>query len=171
MSYYREHIQIGRASAYELRVEVERLRWSDALMALAIFAGKVRCDTWEALAERLVADDDAEERWSRLLELRIFDAAGEMHAVRNDLSEELVWRVVIDDDDDVCFTRSVLDEIQLLDIDEKRSNPSEGLYQTTGGGPYMLPLKDATTISIRNYIDYDEDGMAHVVDYRILAIS
>ena len=64
------------------------------------------------------------------------------------------------------------DEVQLLDIDTKRSDKT----YTTAGGSYYLPQYisdlDRAAIRIRHYFGVDEDsGQAFIKDYRLVSFE
>lgn len=44
-------------------------------------------------------------------------------------------------------------------------------YVTTGGGSYTLPIENAEKIKIRNYLEYDENGIVVISDFRIMGFS
>ena len=112
-----------------------------------------------------------------LIELRIFTSDTELKISRLNIGEEFRWRYI----DDTVFEQTLhseadeflrqlknrtYDEEQYLDID---SNKSNGLcYVTTGGGPYTLPIENAEKIKIRNYLEYDENGIVAISDFRII---
>ena len=39
---------------------------------------------------------------------------------------------------------------------------------TTGGGSYTLPVENAEKIRIRNYLEYVENGIVTIPDFRII---
>ena len=112
-----------------------------------------------------------------LIELRIFTSDTELKISRLNIGEDFRWRYI----DDPAFEQALhseadeflrqlknrtYDEEQYLDID---SNKSNGLcYVTTGGGPYTLPIENAEKIKIRNYLEYDENGIVAISDFRII---
>ena len=107
----------------------------------------------------------------KLLELRVFNKDMEIMVRRGDISEPFKKRV-LDDREGIadCF-----DEIQLLDIDRKRSS-SAGHVKTTGGGKYKLPegiykMKNPGLI-VRHYFDrYSETGIAFISDWRCVGFE
>lgn len=115
-----------------------------------------------------------------LLEVRIFDENSEALFTRSSINEDFSFRLIDDDyfreslageADDFLknFDNRVTDDVQYLDIDEKKSIGKN--YVSTGGGEYILPIENARKIHIRNYIDYDENGIAYFSDFRILKIT
>lgn len=116
---------------------------------------------------------------SRLMELRIFSDESELKICRYSLGKKFRWRYINDndfrswlseEDDDFLrdFNNMVFDEVSYLDIDNEKSSCTE--YVTTGGGEYSLPVENAERIKIRNYLDYDENGIAFISDFRIVKI-
>ena len=107
----------------------------------------------------------------KLLELRAYNRAAELHTLRSSLTDEFVWRIVDDDNTcDKCTSYGAhFDEMQYLDIDTPHSYGTN--YLSTGGGAYQLPLENAERVIVRNYIKFDEsDGMASIVDFRIVRL-
>ncbi|MBR1556021.1 MAG: hypothetical protein IJ644_11615, partial [Oscillospiraceae bacterium] len=68
--------------------------------------------------------------------------------------------------DDTAGEYDYIPEDQYLDIDTEKSSGTS--YIATGGGAYTLPVEDAEKIRIRNYISYDEQGIAQITDFRIV---
>lgn len=130
--------------------------------ALAIYSDCVCCDTVASVA----ASD-----MSKLLEVRAFNEEWEYHAIRSSLDAPFVWRCIYDDASDDGFSEMTLDDFHYLDIDVKQSNPDICEYRTTGGGFYRLPVANAQRIHLRNYLEYDDDGLLHVIDFRIVGFS
>lgn len=126
-------------------------------IALAIFTDRV---------EFIDARDLNAHGLQRALELRVFTEDSELHAVRGDLGRGFQCRLINDAD---MSGNSYLDEKQYLDIAENDS----GVCTTVGGGTFQLPAghEDATFIKIRNYLDFDDDGLAQVVDFRIVGLE
>lgn len=114
-----------------------------------------------------------------LMEIRIFSSKSEAKFSRTSVSKDFKFRVIDDDcireslkneNDDFLkdFKNRVIEDIQYLDIDKTKSNGR--IYQATGGGKYTLPFENAEKIKIYNYIDYDENGIAGIKDFRIVEI-
>ena len=114
-----------------------------------------------------------EERLCHLLELRAYNASGELHALRSSMEAEFATRVIADEpvdgslpaDDEQGFCR---DEWQFLDIDEQNSSGTH--YKATASGEYDLPVADARYIHVRNYYRYDAEGIATFADFRIVGL-
>lgn len=135
---------------------------------LSCFAGGVWWETPEEFHASNVDPKLVEHDPSRLLELRAYNRQAEIHALRDSIAPgtPLTVRIV---DDEGLLPEPYLDEIQYLDIDEKTR---QGNFQSSiGGGRYRLPVAAARFLKIRNYVSYDEDGLAHVSDFRIVGIS
>lgn len=123
---------------------------------LAIFTDCVR---WTAPCE---FDKD---RLDNLLEVRAYHRSAEAHAVRTMLDSDFAYRLAKDDSYDWHF-----DDAQYLDKNDQKS--CGRTYVTTGGGEYKLPVENATKVLIRNYVCHDEhDGMARIVDFRIVGLE
>ena len=114
-----------------------------------------------------------------LIELRIFAADMEFKAFRFNIGKDFTWRYIDDGvfkqvlsnetDDFLCkFSNRTYDEEHYLDIDSKKSIDC---YITTGGGRYELPIKNAEKIKIRNYLEYDENGIVMISDFRIIGFT
>jgi hypothetical protein len=95
------------------------------------------------------------------------------------MGKDFHWRLIDDDifrenissgsdEYESRFENRTLDEEQYLDIDSAVSQAEKGNYITTGGGKYTLPVLNAKKILIRNYIDYDDEGLAFFSDFRIV---
>ena len=112
----------------------------------------------------------------KLLELRVFNSVTEFRALRATIGEEGFACRFADDSnlpsggEAPDFVENYFDEVHFLDIDLKRSYPEDGEYRTTGGGPYTLPVCNAERVMIRNYIEYDDEGIALVKDFRIVGV-
>lgn len=139
--------------------------------AIAVFTDEVQGMTYDELRGALASED----RLIHLLELRAFSQDRELHALRDVIGKELSWRLVVDGDGaggDVDH----LDERQYLDIGKTFGTSSideragSFPYRSMSGGAYRLPKRGAQRIWIRNYLDYDGDGLAAVVDFRIVGL-
>lgn len=96
-----------------------------------------------------------------LLEARIFTDTAELKIMRPTMDCEFSYRLIDDTD---LSPEHYIDEDQFLDIDEKKSSGTD--YVTTGGGKYTLPIEKARKIRIRNYLTYDDQGIAQITDFR-----
>lgn len=99
---------------------------------------------------------------SHLLEVRVFTKNAELKIMRPTIADQFRYRFI----DDSTGKNDYIEEKHYLDID---SNKSDGFdYTATGGGKYTLPVENAEKVLIRNYISYDEQGIAHITDYRVV---
>lgn len=165
---------MGRCSEDEL---AERLSLSfpgemrSSVGVLAIWTDEVQGATYGEL-EGLLADAD---RLAHLLELRVFLQDREIHVLRDMMGVNFSWRLAVDGEaTSACV--GYFDEDQYLDIDGswalsgRKADGDSYEYKTASGGRYRLPLAEAERIRIRNYLAYDEDGLAYVTDYRIVKL-
>jgi len=145
---------------------------------LSIFSGGVFWETLDVFKANMDSDDEClrDHKLERLLEVRAYSENGELHVWRDSITgKSLRGRLVSDEDVDEAYYFD--DQPQYLDIDcprTKELRKSEGddcLYVATGGGRYALPGPSYTKVLVRNYLDYDEDGMCRVVDFRILGLE
>jgi hypothetical protein len=142
-------------------------------------------DEFKAQRVRNTAEQALIKDIDKLLEIRIFNADREFLARRSNVGGGFSWRLTDDKslDDKANGTKPFYDSYQDLDInDDKLEEDGQtgqvDLY-TTVGGKYSLPsdiLYDeksvnckarATKIKLRNYLKYDNIGMATVVDTRM----
>lgn len=152
-------------------------KMADCSWLMALYADRFMC---EKLPESLPDD------WSRLLEIRIFGEQAELWLHRSALKAPFSWRIaddrylaaaVADGDADAAFFRNPdnyrMESRQLLDIDGTYRPSGEAQYgsrmlRTIGGGTYELPITDAeNAVELVSYINYDQNGAAKVVDYRL----
>ena len=94
----------------------------------------------------------------KILEMRCFDESGELRIFRSDVNDDFKVREMIEYPD-------YYDEYHYLDID---SVSEDGIVTATGGGKYFLPEKQAKLIKVRYYIEYDDNGIAKKVDWRLI---
>ena len=110
---------------------------------------------------------------AHLQELRIFDENRELRARRQ--GDRFLWRVIDDDafraalsgEPDAFlkeFDNRAYTETQFLDVDKSVGTD----YVTTGGGHYTLPEEGLRYLVLRNYLDYDEDGILQAADFRLV---
>ena len=115
-----------------------------------------------------------------LIELRIFTENDEFKISRLNIGTDFSWRYIDDaafqnalsgekDEFLSVFSNRVFDEMHYLDIDSTRSKGCN--YTTTGGGRYTLPVENAEKVSIRNYLEYDENGIVKISDFRIVGFT
>lgn len=157
-----ETSKVSESELLQILTEEPRLDrlWNGVL---ALYTDKVEWTT---------VDDLDTGHFGNLLELRAYTTQAEIHAVRDALGREFTWRRVFDqgtDASDLVYDAH-FDECQYLDIDSTKTRGRN--YVTTGGGAYTLPIERAERVLVRNYLTYnEEDGMAHVVDFRIVGLK
>lgn len=162
--------QSGQVKAVEVVKKALDLVGSP-LGCLAVFTDEVR---WLSSDDMEKALND--ERVGHLLEMRMYGADSEFHALRTTLVNGFSFRMRKDRQVSSAVCQSLeatgftLDEDQYLDIDSNRSNGV--IYQTTTGGTYTLPGEGLAMLQVRNYYDYDvSDGTAAFVDFRIVGLT
>lgn len=112
---------------------------------------------------------------NNLLEVRAFGPAGEYHAYRSDLGQADFYVRVIDGE--TKLPANAFDENQYLDIDTARTAAAaDGWIYTTGGGRFHLPYKNLPGIhklllTTRTYFKFDDDGVAHKTDWRLVGFA
>lgn len=169
MGYYRDCLEGNGAVSQDAVLELIQANMSDGAFALAIYTAGVSCFLWEGHFEPPCETDPGDTfDAAHLLEIRVFDRQGEFHACRGAMGEDFSWRAIRDDELRMDFHSDCLDERQYLDRDSKKSFGYK--YASTNGGFFSLPVENADSLLIRNYIEYDSDGLASVVDYRIVDI-
>ena len=115
-----------------------------------------------------------------LIELRIFDEDSELKISRLNINSEFSWRYISDtefrkrlesEEDEFLreFENRVYNEAHYLDINENYTHGTN--YTTTGGGKYTLPVENAEKVRLRNYLEYDNDGLLNITDFRIIGFS
>ena len=121
---------------------------------------------WTDHADFLSDIDDLQE--DKLIELRAFDENSEYRVYRSTIDREFYERFA---EDTEISESEYFDTEHFIDID---SNFNQGnTRKTIGGGTFHLPLAcaNATKIVIRNYVSYDDDGIASVCDWRIIRLK
>ena len=112
-----------------------------------------------------------------LIELRIFTDSYEFKISRLNIGSDFSWRYINDDEFKKIlsneldaflglFSNRIIDEEHYLDIDSTKSNGIN--YTTIGGGKYTLPIENAEKIKIRNYLEYDKNGVVIISDFRLV---
>ena len=117
----------------------------------------------------------APEDTDKLLEVRAFGPDGEYRAYRNDLAQaDFSVRPIADE---TQAPENAFDENQYLDIDTARTQAmADGWIYTTGGGKYHLPydgLPDShkLLLTTRTYFEFDDNGIAHKTDWRLVGFA
>ena len=135
------------------------------------------CNVYVVHTDHFYCGTELEADARHMIELRIFDDNSELKISRLNIGVEFNWRYIDDSEfrnklkyepDKFLgdFDNRVYDEAHYLDID---SNYTRGCcYTTSGGGKYALPVENAEKVRIRNYLDYDENGMLIISDFRIV---
>lgn len=121
---------------------------------------------WTDHADFLLDINDLEE--DKLLELRAFDKNSEYRVYRSTVDSDFYARFA---EDSAKSVSDYFDTEHFLDIDSTANK--NNTRKTIGGGTFHLPLAyaDATKIVIRNYVKYDDDGIASVCDWRIVQLK
>ena len=146
---------------------------------IAALAGRYKGTVYAIHTDHFYCGNNLEIDTSHLTELRIFNQDEEFRAIRFELGKEFRWRYINDktfashlgnetDSFLADMNNRKFDEIQYLDIDSERSEGTS--YVTTGGGYYSLPVERAERIEVRNYLDYDDNGIVKINDMRIVRI-
>lgn len=118
--------------------------------------------------------DYIKDKQDNLLELRVFNEDKEIKYCRGNIGTDRGFHERIRDDAN-NINIDYYDELQYLDIDERRSEilfkDAHIVYPTTSVKPYYMPLdnmKNAGVI-IRHYISKDEEsGQAYISDWRVV---
>lgn len=112
------------------------------------------------------------ENAEKVLDIRIFDKNAEHRLFRTGVGDNEFYQRSIYDRGEKRDSRDYYDEVQFLDIDEKKGHEG-GFVKTTGGGKYYLPLNrivDAK-IRIRYYLgEYEGSGQARIMDWRVVEL-
>ncbi len=115
-------------------------------------------------SDRFVCDVQKKiEDTEHLLEVRIFTENSELKIMRSTIDGTFSWRYI---DDTKLAKDDYIEEYQYLDVNTGSSSGCE--YTATGGGKYHLPVSNAEKVVIRNYISYDDQGIAQITDFRIV---
>lgn len=117
---------------------------------------------------------DKEILFQKGIEIRVFNHNGEIKWFRGSIDKDFKSRERMDTTDVMADTLKWWDEVQYLDIDERKTNSSareQGYVYATGGGKYPLPIEfyEKKKIKIRNYLQEDPDtGELFVSDWRLV---
>lgn len=112
--------------------------------------------------DRFICCDQQEiDDTAHLLEARIFNDDAEIKIMRPSIADPFFFRFI---DDTKLDDTAYIQEDHYLDKNSELSSGNN--YVSTGGGKYILPVEDAEKIRIRNYISYDEQDIAQIVDFR-----
>lgn len=161
--YITAHGSVTIADLTALIAEFE----NDGTTAYAVWTDKFAC-------EKRFSGKDA----AHLQELRIFDEGMEFRARRK--GQAFQWRVIDDnkfrealcsEPDDFLkdFENRTYTERQYLDVDARLTSGTN--YVTTGGGHYTMPEEGLRRIVLRNYLDYDADGILQINDFRLVGFE
>jgi hypothetical protein len=171
-----------------IRIDVDTI--SETKKSIELPSGDYICllyytDEFKAQRVRNTEEQPLLKDIDRLLEIRIFNADIEFLARRSNVGGGFSWRLADDKNltDNTSVKKPFYDSFQDLDINDEKLEEDNGAGQvdlyTTVGGKYSLPydiLYDeksvnrkarATKIKLRNYLKYDEVGMATVADTRM----
>ena len=153
-----------RLSQEDLRTKLSDT-WPEGRDSVGAFA-TFTDEEWGGTLEELLCVLDDNTRLDRLLEIRAFESSRELHAVRSHMGSHFSWRIAGEDDG----VRPHIDDVHYLDIDATYRSADRRSYKTMSGGTYRLPLEGAERIHLRNYLEYDEDGLASIVDFRVVEL-
>lgn len=116
-----------------------------------------------------LAEIDKAETW-KIRVLRVFGENGEIHVWRT--GEEFSWRVR---EDGVGDLTEYADQEQFL-WGDKADSDGQSVVESGRGNrivfsvpvtQWNLPVK----MTVRNYIDYQEDGLLHFIDARVTGLN
>ena len=150
--------------------EVKTVKQEDVLNEISSTDGIV----YALYTNKLTCGDNVTDI-QHLMEVRIFNENGEKKLSRYSLEEDFICRVADDEyfrqkleNENDSLENRTLEDIQYLDRDKTMSRVRN--YRSTGGGEYTLPDEGYNKIHIRNYIDYDDNGIAYISDFRIVEL-
>lgn len=154
----------GSASQSKLTDVLEKIKAK--YMLLMYSAGMVKC----------VAAGEIEDI-EHLLEARLFSESAELKIMRPTIGCDFSWRIIDDNEFrkfcdnsafDKTFENCTLDEKHYLDINSDLTDKNSSVYTATGGGRYVLPESGLEKVLIRDYIFFDDNGIANIADFRIV---
>lgn len=108
-----------------------------------------------------------------VLEIRLFSEREEILFIRSTVGTDFQWRIASEDKLDKS---EYMVQYQTLDLNQNRINENNNqtdtfgnkVLYTTVGGEYSLPISgNEDSSKIISYINYDENGMAKITDYRV----
>ena len=114
---------------------------------------------------------------AHLLEARLFCETAELRIMRSAIDREFSWRIIDDEafravcdgsSFDRIYENCVLREVHYLDVDATKTEKDSAVYTATGGGRYILPEGGLDRVVIRDYICYDDNGIANIADFVIV---
>lgn len=108
-----------------------------------------------------------------ILEIRLFSEIEEIHFIRSSVGVDFQWRIASEDG---LSESDYMVQYQTIDLNQNRINQNNNqtdmfenkVLYTTVGGEYCLPISgNEDSSKIISYINYDENGMAKITDYRV----
>lgn len=120
---------------------------------IAMYTEKFECSVQQSISD-----------FEHLLEIRIFTDEKELKIMRPTMEDYFSYRLI----DDTLGKYEYIDEKHYLDIDTNPEKSTGTEYTATGGGKYTLPIENAERVLVRNYISYDEQGLAQITDFRVV---
>lgn len=114
---------------------------------------------------------------AHLLEARLFNESSELKLSRSTIDKDFSWRIIDDNSFrskcdgssfDKIYANCTMEETHYLDIDSKKKSDEPTVYTATGGGRYILPEAELERVKIRDYICYDDNGIANIADFVIV---
>lgn len=165
MSEYKWIKDSGTVKADELFMELKKYKW-EGKRFLAYHADSFK-------AGHAADAELAELNVNNLLELRIFSEEEELYYCRSCIGEDFQWRLASENGPEEA---SYMVQYQTLDINTAKMEQDGFLTDrhgnlilyTTVGGKYALPVhKDDNCSKLIAYLDYDQNGMAKIADYRL----
>lgn len=144
-----------------------------------LFAMTTECIKFFIVNDTRPDEKELRELAQNGLAIRVFDEKREAKWFRTSIDKKFGFRLL---DDDILKKDSlhIWDELQYLDIDDKRTKEAiekgeipKGTVFATGGGKYPLPVEKYKNakIMIRNYMGEDSDtGELFVEDWRMVGL-
>lgn len=156
--------EYGTALNDEVKFVCQKVRAENMLLMYS--AGMVKCVPCGEI-------QDVEH----LLEAHLFGNGKELKLMRSTIDNLFCWRIIDDEEFksrcdgssfDKIYENCVLEEVHYLDIDKTRQNVNSAIYTSTGGGNYVLPESGINRVKIRDYICFDDNGIANIADFIIV---